>query len=77
MRTLRLYSRPACGLCEELEDQLHAEFAGRYRLDWRNVDREEDARLRFSDKIPVLIGEQGEILSQGQLDPVAVADYLS
>ena len=77
MKTLRLYSRPGCSLCEDLEDQLHAQFAGRYRLDWRHVDREPDARQRFSDKIPVLLSEQGEVLSQGSLDRARLADYLN
>lgn len=63
-------------MCEELEDQLHEAFAGRYRLDWRHVDRDEKSRKIFSDKIPVLVGERGEILSQGRLVQSAVDAYL-
>lgn len=77
MKTLLLYSRPACGLCEEMEDHLHSAFAGRFRLDWRDVDKDAQTRQQWGDKIPVLLSSDGRLLCSGRLDSAVVADYLA
>lgn len=71
-----LYSRPGCQLCEELEDALHENFAGRFELVWRDVDRDRVTRAKFGHMIPVLTGEQGELLCQSRLNIEAVAEWL-
>ncbi len=76
MKGLILYSRPGCGLCEDLEEALHAEFAGRFQLEWRDVDRDQEARRRYSPRIPLLLSTRGEELCEGKLDVVRVAAYL-
>jgi hypothetical protein len=63
-----LYSRPGCGLCEELFAQLTAVPAARgYPIDVIDVDTDDAARLRFGHKIPVLLFA-GELVCHGRLD---------
>jgi hypothetical protein len=63
-----LYSRPGCGLCEELMAELAALPAARpYPIDVIDVDTDEAARLRFGHKIPVLLFA-GELVCHGRLD---------
>jgi hypothetical protein len=63
-----LYSRPGCGLCEELFAELAAIPVARgYPIEVVNVDNDEAARLRFGHKIPVLLFA-GELVCHGRLD---------
>jgi hypothetical protein len=63
-----LYSRPGCGLCEELVAELAATPVARgYPIDLVNVDDDDAARLRFGHKIPVLLFA-GEMVCHGRLD---------
>ena len=71
-----LYSRPGCDHCEALEDELHQSFRGRYRLDWRNVDRDAASREHYGERIPVLTDLAGRVLSVGQLDQAQLTAYL-
>ena len=77
MRQITLLSRPGCELCEHLEEQLHQRFAGRFVLDWRDVDRQPAWRREYGEQIPVLLGEGGQLLSVGELDEHSVAGYLA
>lgn len=77
MRGLLLLSRPGCDLCEQLEDELHRQFAGQFQLDWRDVDRDPDWRARYGQLIPVLLDEARQPLCAGVLDADAVRRYLS
>ncbi len=76
MKRLLLYSRPGCDRCEDLEDALHASCGGRFQLDWKDVDRDPLSRQIWGGQIPVLLGEQGEVLCRGSFDPQAVEAYL-
>ena len=73
---LVLYTRKACGLCDEmlaqLEPLLHA-----HRASITVVDIAGDAGLmdRFGVRIPVLLC-QGEIVCEGHLDPDLVVQSL-
>ncbi len=63
-----LYSRPGCGLCEELLAALAAvPAAQRYPVDVIDVDAGEAARVRYGHRIPVLLFA-GELVCQGRLD---------
>jgi hypothetical protein len=63
-----LYSRPGCGLCEELLAELAAVPAARgYPVDVIDVDSDDAARVRFGHKIPVLLFA-GELVCHGRLD---------
>ncbi len=63
-----LYSRPGCGLCEELLAELAALPAARgYPIEVIDVDGDAVARARFGHKIPVLLFG-GELVCRGRLD---------
>jgi hypothetical protein len=63
-----LYSRPGCGLCEELLAELAAvPAAHRFPIDVIDVDSDETLRSRFGHKIPVLLFA-GELVCHGRLD---------
>ena len=64
-----LYSRPGCGLCEEMLGELaslpEAQF---YGIDVLDVDADPAAKTRYGHKIPVLLFA-GELVCHGHLDP--------
>jgi len=63
-----LYSRPGCGLCEELQTELsQVPAAHGYPIEVIDVDRDAAARVRYGHKIPVLLFE-GELVCHGRLD---------
>jgi hypothetical protein len=67
-----LYSRPGCGLCEEMLSDLAAlPSAKGIPIDVVDVDLEPAARARYGHKIPVLL-LAGELLCHGRLDPEEV-----
>jgi len=73
---LLLYSRQACGLCEEMHQSLHERYGDRLRI--RVVDIEGDSALeaRYGNQIPVLVHE-GETLCFGRLNPDRVDALLA
>ncbi|HUE09575.1 MAG TPA: glutaredoxin family protein [Steroidobacteraceae bacterium] len=72
-----LYSRPGCGLCEELLAELAQLPATReYPIDVLDVDADESARIRFGHKIPVLLFA-GELVCHGRLDVAEVYKALA
>jgi hypothetical protein len=63
-----LYSRPGCGLCEEMLAELAALPAAHgIAVDLIDVDADAAARVRYGHKIPVLT-LAGETVCQGRLD---------
>jgi hypothetical protein len=72
-----LYSRPGCGLCEEMLEELAAlPCAQGIPIDVVDIDRETEAKARYGHKIPVLM-LAGEILCHGRLDPEEVDKTVS
>ncbi len=72
-----LYSRPGCGLCEEMLSDLAALPAARgIAVDVIDVDLEPDTRVRYGHKIPVLLFA-GELVCHGRLDPEELDKTLS
>lgn len=65
-----LYSRPGCGLCEEMLGELAAVPAARgIAVDVIDVDGQAGLRERYGHKIPVLM-LAGELVCHGRLDPL-------
>lgn len=63
-----MYSRPGCGLCEEMLIELAAlPEAAPYAVDVLDVDADAEARVRYGHKIPVLLFG-GELVCHGHLD---------
>jgi len=72
-----LYSRPGCGLCEELLAELAALPEARgIAVDVVDVDSDASARARFGHKIPVLL-YGGELVCRGRLDAAEVHKALA
>ena len=72
-----LYSRPGCGLCEEMLAELQAMPALQdLRIDVVDVDAEPAARVRYGHKIPVLLFA-GELVCHGRLDAEEVHKALA
>jgi hypothetical protein len=72
-----LYSRPGCGLCEEMLSELAAIPATRgIPIDIVDVDLKPATRQRYGHKIPVLLLE-GELVCHGRLDPEEVDKALA
>jgi hypothetical protein len=63
-----LYSRPGCGLCEEMLSELAAMPAAQpFRVDVIDVDTDDALKVRYGHKIPVLLFA-GELVCHGRLD---------
>jgi hypothetical protein len=72
-----LYSRPGCGLCEELATELaRLPQAQGYPLDVADVDADPATRTRYGHKIPVLLFG-GELVCHGRLDVEEVLKALA
>jgi predicted thioredoxin/glutaredoxin len=72
-----LYSRPGCGLCEEMLSDLATLLAARgIPVDVIDVDLQPAARARYGHKIPVLLFG-GELVCHGRLDPEEVDKTLA
>ena len=72
-----LYSRPGCGLCEEMLQELAAlPSAKGLPIDVVDVDSDPEARARYGHKIPVLMFA-GELVCHGRLDPEEVDKTLA
>ncbi len=72
-----LYSRPGCGLCEEMLAELAALPAAQgIAVQVTDVDRQPALRERYGHKIPVLM-LAGELVCHGRLDPDEVHKALA
>jgi glutaredoxin len=72
-----LYSRPGCGLCEEMRAELDRLPAARgYPLEVLDVDADPETRARYGHKIPVLLFA-GELVCHGRLDTEEVLKALA
>lgn len=72
-----LYSRPGCGLCEDMLMELAAlQEAAAFEVTVRDVDADPAIRVRYGHKIPVLLFA-GELVCHGRLDPDEVHKALA
>lgn len=76
MKTLRLYSRRGCHLCEQLEEELLPLIRGRARVETVDIDTDIELKKRFGLRIPILASADRE-LSGYPLQPEAIEAYLS
>jgi hypothetical protein len=76
MRTLILYSRPECHLCEELTTELLPLLAGRATVRIVDVDESVALERRYGLRIPVLVDGDVEI-SEYPLDRERVERHLA
>jgi len=76
MRSVCVYSRPGCHLCEHLVEELVPLLAGRGELEVRDVDTNRDWRDRFGERVPVVTIDD-HIVCEVRLDRPAVERALS
>jgi hypothetical protein len=76
MRTLILYSRPGCHLCEELAAELEPLLRGRAVVELKDVDETVALERRYGLRIPVLVDGDTE-LSGYPLDRERVERHLN
>ena len=75
---LRLMSREACELCEQMHEALVLHpLAARLQLQLVDVDSDPVLQRRFGLRVPVLVDAWDEVLCEGRLDPQALADALA
>jgi predicted thioredoxin/glutaredoxin len=72
-----LYSRPGCGLCEDMLMELASlQESACFGVDVIDVDADPTTRMRYGHKIPVLLFA-GELVCHGRLDPDEVHKTLA
>jgi hypothetical protein len=76
---LRLYSRPGCHLCDEMLDTLMSmDIASQCSIQVLDIDTDPLLQKQFALRIPVLAGEEGNmIICEQSLDRQAVIKYLT
>ena len=77
MKTLRLFSRPECHLCDELAEALEPMIRGRAHLEIVNIDDDRALTERYWLRIPVLVDNDEQELSAYPLNAAAVEAYLA
>lgn len=75
-KSIRVYSRPGCHLCEQLIDELLPLIRGRLDLEVRNVDSRPEWKLKYGISVPV-VQHDGEIVCQYHLDTAAIRAILA
>lgn len=75
MRTLTLYSRTGCHLCEQLEAELVEALKGRAAVEIVDIDGDPALERRYGGRIPVLAEGRTEI-SDYPLDRDALEQHL-
>jgi len=76
MKTLHIYSRQGCHLCEQMIEELLPLVRGRFDIVVHDIDTREDWKSKYDTRIPVLEYD-GEFVCQYHLDPDALARILS
>jgi glutaredoxin len=74
---LTLYGREHCHLCQDMIaalQELQARLS--FHLDVIDVDTDSDLRLRYGERVPVLLAD-GEEICNYHLDPVALDAYFA
>lgn len=77
MKQLRLYSRPDCGLCERLLDELLAQLRGRAEVEVVDISEDDALEREYFFRIPVLKSADGTELSEYPLDVERVEYFLA
>ena len=75
---LRLYGREYCDLCQQMRQQLLALAPQKgFALAWFDIDDDDDLEARYTTLVPVLAGQDEEIICFYHLDARKLDAYLS
>jgi hypothetical protein len=66
MPVVTLYSRPGCGLCDEMKQEL---LRRGYQVREVNIDDDPELKKRYRVDIPVAVLADGTVLAKHRLDP--------
>ncbi len=78
MRSLRLYIREGCHLCEDMASELQRLVQHRdFHLELVDVERTPGKLDAYGSRVPVLESQDGECLSEYFLDEDKLMSYLS
>jgi Ni2+-binding GTPase involved in maturation of urease and hydrogenase len=76
MKTLDVYSRHGCHLCEVMLEELLPLVRGQFDVIVHDIDTREDWKRAYDTRVPV-IEYDGELICQYHLDRQALAALLS
>lgn len=77
MRALRLFYRPGCHLCEDMQEQLESyRERGGFTLERFDISRDAELERVYGTRIPVLETAEGRCLSEYFLDERSLLSYL-
>lgn len=75
MRTIQVYSRQGCHLCEVLLESLLPMVRGTFEVEVLDIDTRPEWRSRYGTRIPV-VEIDGRTICQYRLDREAIVDLL-
>jgi len=75
-RTLTVYSRRGCHLCEDLLGELEPLLRGRARLVVVDIDGSAELKAEYGERVPVVSGS-GRDLCQFHLDRAGILSWLA
>lgn len=76
MKSLDVFSRQGCHLCEQLIEELLPLVRGRLEIRVHDIDAREDWSEKYGTRIPV-VEYDGKLVCQYHLDPDALSRILS
>jgi hypothetical protein len=75
---LIVYAREHCHLCENMIAALqNLQAKLRFRFDVTDVDSDDELRLRYGERVPVLVARRGDEICHYHLDLNALDAYLA
>lgn len=72
LKTIDIYSRQGCHLCEVLIEELLPLLQGRFELVVHDIDSRKDWQMAYATRIPV-VEYDGELICQYHLDRQALS----
>lgn len=72
MIRLKLFGREYCSLCLVMREQLLALAAGRFELEWIDVDDIDELEARYGELVPVLTDSNEQEICHYHLDVAAL-----
>ncbi|QLG87963.1 glutaredoxin family protein [Chitinibacter bivalviorum] len=72
MKKLKLYGREYCSLCVVMREQLLSQAAGRFDLQWIDIDDVEPLEERYGEWVPVLTDSNDVEICHYHLDQLAL-----
>ncbi|MBM5575506.1 MULTISPECIES: glutaredoxin family protein [Deefgea] len=69
---LKLYGRAYCSLCTQMQAQLLAQAAGRFELEWIDIDDIDELEAKYGEWVPVLLDSDGVEICHYHLDQQAL-----